>query len=70
MRHFYRSHMMPADVLIVADRFFDLPGVEIRHLTRIEHCQVFAKPLDILGGLHDRLVVPLHVRERRDQSFL
>ena len=27
MRHFYRSHMMPADVLVVADRFFDRLGM-------------------------------------------
>ena len=27
MRHFYRSHMMPADVLLVADRFFAKLGL-------------------------------------------
>ena len=27
MRHFYRSHMMPADVLVVADRFFEKLGM-------------------------------------------
>jgi len=27
MRHFYRSHMMPADVLVVADRFFAQLGL-------------------------------------------
>ncbi len=27
MRHFYRSHMMPADVLVVADRFFAALGL-------------------------------------------
>ena len=27
MRHFYRSHMPPADVLVVADRFFARLGL-------------------------------------------
>ena len=27
MRHFYRSHMSPADVLVVADRFFATLGM-------------------------------------------
>ena len=27
MRHFYRSHMPPADVLVVADRFFTNLGL-------------------------------------------
>jgi hypothetical protein len=27
MRHFYRSHMAPADVLVVADRFFTNLGL-------------------------------------------
>ena len=29
MRHFYRSHSTPADVLVVADRFFNELGLTI-----------------------------------------
>jgi hypothetical protein len=29
MRHFYRSHMPPADVLVVADRFFTTIGLSL-----------------------------------------
>ena len=29
MRHFYRSHMPPADVLVVADRFFTKLGLSL-----------------------------------------
>lgn len=29
MRHFYRSHMPPADVLVVADRFFAKLGLSL-----------------------------------------
>lgn len=29
MRHFYRSHSMPADVLVVADRFFATLGLSV-----------------------------------------
>ncbi len=29
MRHFYRSHSAPADVLVVADRFFAQLGVTV-----------------------------------------
>jgi hypothetical protein len=29
MRHFYRSHSTPADVLIVADRFFNELGLTV-----------------------------------------
>lgn len=56
--------------LAVADRFVDLAGVEIRHLERIEDGDLLAMALDILRGLHDRLVVALHVGKRCDQRLL
>jgi hypothetical protein len=56
--------------LPIAYRFVGLPSIEMRDLERVEHRKVFAMPLDILRGLHDRLIVALHVRERRDQRFL
>ena len=33
MRHFYRSHSTPADVLVVADRFFNELGFTIVNTT-------------------------------------
>ena len=38
MRHFYRSHLPPADVLGVADRFFATLGLtSVATTTRIRH---------------------------------
>ena len=38
MRHFYRSHLPPADVLDVADRFFAALGLSsVATTTRIRH---------------------------------
>ena len=56
--------------LAIADRLVDFAGIEIRDLERIEHRQVFAVALDVSGGLHDRLVKALHVRQCRDQGLL
>jgi hypothetical protein len=53
----------------LADRFIDIPGIEIRDLERIEHGQVLAVPLDILRGLRDGLVVAFHVRQGRNHGF-
>ncbi|MDB4890974.1 MAG: hypothetical protein JWL61_2829 [Gemmatimonadetes bacterium] len=33
MRHFYRSHVTPADVLVVADRFFATLGLAVASTT-------------------------------------
>jgi hypothetical protein len=33
MRHFYRSHSSPADVLVIADRFFPELGLSLQNTT-------------------------------------
>ncbi len=56
--------------LAVTDRFVGFAGIEMRHFERVEHGEVFAVPHDIVQGLRDRLIIALHVRQRRDQRLL
>jgi len=46
MRHFYRSHLSPADVLIVADRFF--PAMDLSQLTMAPRTRTYSGPLGTL----------------------
>lgn len=43
MRHFYRSHTPPADVLVVADRFF--PQVGLSMVTTTARTRSYSGPL-------------------------
>ena len=43
MRHFYRSHSAPADVLVVADRFF--PALGFALVTTTSRTRAFTGPL-------------------------
>lgn len=43
MRHFYRSHTVPADVLVAADRFFPALGFSI--VTTTVRTRAFTGPL-------------------------
>jgi hypothetical protein len=43
MRHFYRSHTPPADVLVQADRFFPLLGLTL--VTTTARTRTFSGPL-------------------------
>ena len=43
MRHFYRSHMPPANVLALADEFF--PGIGLVQLTSAPRSRTFSGPL-------------------------
>jgi hypothetical protein len=46
MRHFYRSHATPADVLVAADRFF--PELELTLVTSTVRARTFSGPLGAL----------------------
>jgi len=46
MRHFYRSHMPPADVLVTADRFF--PALGLTLVTSTARARAFSGPLGAL----------------------
>ena len=46
MRHFYRSHATPADVLVVADRFF--PELGLTLVTSAVRARAFSGPLGAL----------------------
>ena len=46
MRHFYRSHLAPADVLAEADQFF--PGLGLTQNTTAPRTRSFAGPLGSL----------------------
>lgn len=46
MRHFYRSHTPPADVLVVADRFF--AGLEFTLASSTARTRSFTGPLGAL----------------------
>src|SRR5438876_1144811 len=46
MRHFYRSHLSPADVLAVADEFF--PSIELVQNTTAPRSRTFCGPLGTL----------------------
>jgi hypothetical protein len=46
MRHFYRSHTPPADVLVAADRFFAELGLTL--VTSAVRARTFAGPLGAL----------------------
>ena len=46
MRHFYRSHLTPADVLAAADRFF--PAIELAQLTTAPRTRTYSGPLGSL----------------------
>ena len=46
MRHFYRSHSTPADVLVVADRFF--PELGLTLVTSGVRSRAFGGPLGAL----------------------
>jgi len=46
MRHFYRSHSTPADVLVVADRFF--PELGLTLVTSAVRARAFSGPLGAL----------------------
>lgn len=43
MRHFYRSHLSPADVLEAADRYF--PGIALAQLTTAPRTRTYSGPL-------------------------
>ena len=43
MRHFYRSHSIPADVLVVADRFF--PALQFALVTTTARTRTFTGAL-------------------------
>jgi hypothetical protein len=46
MRHFYRSHLPPADVLAAADQFF--PSIELVQLTTAPRTRTYSGPLGTL----------------------
>lgn len=46
MRHYYRSHLSPANVLEAADRFF--PEIELAQLTTAPRTRTFSGPLGTL----------------------
>ena len=46
MRHFYRSHLSPADVLTSADKFF--PGIGLTQNTTAPRTRTFSGPLGAL----------------------
>ena len=46
MRHFYRSHLAPADVLAAADRFF--PDLGVVQRTTAPRSRTYAGPLGAL----------------------
>jgi hypothetical protein len=46
MRHFYRSHATPADVLVAADRFF--PELGLTLVTSAIRARAFSGPLGAL----------------------
>jgi len=46
MRHFYRSHLAPADVLAAADRFF--PDLGVVQRTTAPRARTYAGPLGAL----------------------
>jgi hypothetical protein len=46
MRHFYRSHLSPADVLASADRFF--PSIQLVQLTTAPRTRTYSGPLGAL----------------------
>ena len=46
MRHFYRSHTAPADVLVAADRFF--PELGLTLVTSAVRARAFSGPLGAL----------------------
>ncbi|HEU5174392.1 MAG TPA: hypothetical protein VFT96_06540 [Gemmatimonadaceae bacterium] len=50
MRHFYRSHLAPADVLVQADAFF--PGISLQQTATAARARTYSGPLGTL-----RLVV-------------
>lgn len=46
MRHFYRSHIAPADVLVVADSFF--PALGLALVTSAVRARTYSGPLGVL----------------------
>ena len=46
MRHFYRTHLSPADVLAAADQFF--PGIGLAQNTTAPRTRTFSGPLGAL----------------------
>ena len=46
MRHFYRSHLAPADVLTSADQFF--PGIGLTQNTTAPRTRTYSGPLGAL----------------------
>ncbi|MGH9888140.1 MAG: hypothetical protein ACREBE_21585 [bacterium] len=46
MRHFYRTHLSPADVLASADRFF--PGIGLAQNTTAPRTRTYSGPLGAL----------------------
>ena len=46
MRHFYRTHLAPADVLAAADLFF--PGIALTQNTTAPRTRTFSGPLGAL----------------------
>lgn len=46
MRHFYRSHMPPAEVLAAADAFF--PGIGLQQTATAPRSRTFSGPLGIV----------------------
>lgn len=46
MRHFYRSHTQPADILVQADRFF--PELGLTAVTTTARTRTFSGPLGAL----------------------
>jgi hypothetical protein len=46
MRHFYRSHLAPADVLAAADQFF--PSIQVAQLTTAPRARTYSGALGSL----------------------
>jgi hypothetical protein len=46
MRHFYRSHLPPQDVLDHADAFF--PNIGLAHLSTAAHARTFSGALGVM----------------------
>lgn len=46
MRHFYRSHIAPADVLVQADAFF--PGIGLAQVNAAARARTYSGPLGTL----------------------
>jgi hypothetical protein len=46
MRHFYRSHLPPAEVLAAADKFF--PSIQLAQLTTAPRTRTYSGPLGSL----------------------